>query len=64
VGIAGPDGATADKPVGFFCVAVAGPGDTTSNRVTVWGDRETIQSRGAKHALNQVRLWLARNANV
>jgi nicotinamide-nucleotide amidase len=58
VGIAGPDGATADKPVGFFCVAVAGPGDTTSNRVTVWGDRETIQSRGAKHALNQVRLRL------
>jgi hypothetical protein len=33
-----------------------------SNRVTVWGDRETIQSRGAKHALNQVRLWLENTA--
>jgi nicotinamide-nucleotide amidase len=58
VGIAGPDGATADKPIGTFCVAVADPSGITSNRVTVWGDRETIQSRGAKHALNQVRLRL------
>jgi len=58
VGVAGPDGATANKPVGSFCVAIAGPAGITSNRVTVWGDREAIQSRGAKHALNQVRLRL------
>jgi nicotinamide-nucleotide amidase len=62
VGIAGPDGATPEKPVGTLCVGVAGPGGVISNRVTVWGDRETIQSRGAKHALNQVRLWLENTA--
>jgi nicotinamide-nucleotide amidase len=60
VGIAGPDGATPEKPVGTLCVAVAGPERTTSNRLGVWGDREAIQSRGAKHALNQIRLCLQR----
>jgi nicotinamide-nucleotide amidase len=58
VGIAGPGGATADKPVGTLCVAVTGPFGTTSHRFTVWGDRVAAQSRGAKHALNQLRLAL------
>ena len=64
VGVAGPNGATADKPIGTLCVAVAGPDNTTSNRFTVWGDRQTIQSRSAKHALNQVRLWLQRSVQT
>jgi nicotinamide-nucleotide amidase len=63
VGIAGPDGATAEKPIGTLFVSVDGPEHTTSQRFAVWGDRETIQSRGAKHALNQVRLWLDRSLN-
>jgi nicotinamide-nucleotide amidase len=58
VGIAGPGGATPDKPVGTLCVAVCGNDRAVSKRFTVWGDRGTIQSRAAKHALNQVRLWL------
>jgi nicotinamide-nucleotide amidase len=58
VGIAGPDGATDAKPVGTLCVAVAAAEQVTSKRFTVWGDRATMQSRAAKHALNQVRLCL------
>jgi nicotinamide-nucleotide amidase len=61
VGIAGPAGAAVDKPVGTLCVAVSGPLGTTSNRFTVWGDRATIQSRAAKHALNQLRLTLEKS---
>ncbi len=56
VGIAGPDGATDDKPIGTLWVAIAGPDGVTSQRFSVWGDRTAIQSRAAKHALNQVRL--------
>jgi nicotinamide-nucleotide amidase len=62
VGIAGPDGATTDKPLGTLCVAVASPLGTTSHRLGVWGDRCAVQSRAAKHALNQVRLAIEKMA--
>jgi PncC family amidohydrolase len=58
VGIAGPAGAAPEKPVGTLWVSVAAPDGIASNRFGVWGDRSAIQSRAAKHALNQVRLWL------
>ncbi len=61
VGICGPAGATSDKPIGTLWVSVCGPTETISNRFTVWGDRPTIQSRAAKHALNQIRLWLVKH---
>jgi nicotinamide-nucleotide amidase len=64
VGIAGPEGATADRPAGTLFVAVAGPLGTSSNRFTVWGDRATFQSRAAKHALNQVRLALVKRLTI
>jgi nicotinamide-nucleotide amidase len=59
VGIAGPDGATDDKPIGTTWISVAAADGVTSNCFRVWGDRAAVQSRAAKHALNQVRLWLA-----
>lgn len=57
-GIAGPTGATPTKPVGLVYVGLAHPGGVRS---VVWnwsGTRTEIQSRGAKLALNAVRLHL------
>ncbi len=59
VGIAGPDGATDERPIGTTWISVAAADGVTSNCFRVWGDRAAVQSRAAKHALNQVRLWLA-----
>ncbi len=55
-GIAGPDGGTADKPVGTVWFAVAGPGNQceTLKRV-VPGDRHLIRSWAVMVALDLVR---------
>ena len=55
-GIAGPDGGTAEKPVGTVCFSVAGPGDqlTTVTRM-VPGDRGLIRQWSVLVALDLVR---------
>lgn len=54
-GIAGPDGATADKPIGLVWLAVAGPDGTTAHRTQHGGDRTTVQKRAAATALDYLR---------
>jgi nicotinamide-nucleotide amidase len=51
-GIAGPDGGTAEKPVGTVCFAWAarGGGTTTETRHFA-GDRETVRARSVARAL-------------
>jgi len=51
-GIAGPDGGSADKPVGtvWFAWAVSGHG-TWAERVQFAGDRDAIRRRTVRHAL-------------
>ena len=61
-GIAGPDGGTPEKPVGTVHVAVATAGETVHRKLSLRGAREVIKDRAAKHALNIVRLALARQA--
>jgi nicotinamide-nucleotide amidase len=58
VGIAGPGGATAEKPVGLVLVALAHDGGVRSQTFNWTGTRTEVQSRAAKMALNLVRLHL------
>ncbi len=57
-GLAGPGGATPDKPVGLVYVGLAWPGGAASTSFNWAGTRGEIQSRTAKQALNTVRLKL------
>ena len=55
-GIAGPDGGTAEKPVGLTYVAAAGPGEKIAVEKFVFpGDRGGIKSRAAVAALDLLR---------
>jgi nicotinamide-nucleotide amidase len=58
VGIAGPGGGSADKPVGLVFVGLAWEGGQLSRSFSWGGTRAEVQSRTAKMALNCVRLQL------
>jgi len=58
-GIAGPGGATPQKPVGLVFVCVAGPGHEEVRELRLHGDRERIRTRAATIALHLVRQALA-----
>jgi len=53
-GIAGPGGGSAEKPVGLFYIALAGPSGVEVRRYHFEGDREENKAQAAKTAL----LWL------
>jgi len=59
-GLAGPDGASADKPIGLVHVGLAWDGGVMSRQWNWGGTRTEVQSRTAKLALNLVRLHLLR----
>lgn len=50
-GIAGPDGATTDKPVGTVCIAVANQKEVKSFTHYLKGDRVTLKKRFAQSCL-------------
>lgn len=54
-GIAGPDGATEDKPVGTACIALAMDGTLVSRQYKLWGNREWIKMLISQLALDWVR---------
>lgn len=54
-GIAGPDGATEDKPVGTACLALASDSALVSRRYTLWGNRDWIKTLISQLALDWVR---------
>ena len=62
-GIAGPDGGTAEKPVGLVYVGLASAAEVKV-RFFKWGnDRKSTRVRAAKMALNLVRLHLLHRAS-
>ena len=55
-GIAGPDGGTAEKPVGTVFVGVAGKDGVTAHALRLRGDRTWIRTLSTSNALNLLRL--------
>jgi nicotinamide-nucleotide amidase len=54
-GIAGPDGGTAEKPVGLVYMSVAGPGGVRTERNIFAGERSHVRQRSAQFALDMLR---------
>jgi nicotinamide-nucleotide amidase len=58
-GVAGPDGGTAEKPVGLVCLSVAGPaGALLTRSVSLPGGRADVRDRTTTVALHMVRRLL------
>jgi nicotinamide-nucleotide amidase len=62
-GIAGPSGATSQKPLGLVCLALA-----SSHGIETWeerfsGDRATVRCRAVTQALDRLRRHLARTVS-
>lgn len=58
-GIAGPTGATADKPVGLVYTAISHAGESRSFRDVYTGDRSIVRQKAVARALNVLRLYLS-----
>ncbi len=54
-GVAGPGGATPDKPVGLVFVGCAGPNGTVVRRHEFPGDRPTVRDWSVVSALHLLR---------
>lgn len=54
-GIAGPDGGTAEKPVGTVCFALASADGVVSRRYKLWGTRDWVKILSSQVALDWVR---------
>lgn len=59
-GVAGPEGGTAETPVGTVFVALAGPEGTEVKRLSLHGDRARIRAVATLHALDMLRRQLGR----
>jgi competence/damage-inducible protein CinA-like protein len=58
-GIAGPDGGTADKPVGTVCFGLAAADHPTiTRRYQLWGNREWVKLLSSQIALDWIRRHL------
>jgi competence/damage-inducible protein CinA-like protein len=57
-GVAGPDGGTAEKPVGTVCLGLASAEETVAARYQLWGTRDWVKLLGSQVALEWVRRHL------
>ncbi len=56
-GIAGPEGGTAERPVGTVCFALAAEELLVSRRHQLWGTRDWVKLLTSQIALDWVRRW-------
>jgi nicotinamide-nucleotide amidase len=61
-GVAGPDGGTAEKPVGLVFLGCAGPGGSQAVRERFPGDRQSVREWTVARALHLLRETLAGDA--
>jgi nicotinamide-nucleotide amidase len=61
-GIAGPGGATPDKPVGLVYAAIATAESVSTERLLCFGKREQVRLQSSQKALDLVRMHLQRAA--
>lgn len=57
-GIAGPGGATSEKPVGLVFIAISGPAGTQCHQYNFTGERVYIKHRVAQTTLNILRQYI------
>src|SRR5206468_3195073 len=57
-GIAGPDGGTAEKPIGTVCFGLAAESVLITRRYQLWGNREWVKLLSSQIALDWVRRHL------
>ena len=57
-GIAGPDGATPDKPVGTVCLSCVGPGTPRTATKLFTGNRDQIRRAAAYFGLDLAKRYL------
>ncbi len=53
-GIAGPNGGTAEKPVGLVWFGLSTPTDTHTERMVFTGDRAAVRAQAIDHALGML----------
>lgn len=61
-GVAGPDGGTAEKPVGLVHIALAHAGGTDARECRFLGGRDTVRRHAALTALDMIRRHLLHTA--
>ncbi|KGP76928.1 damage-inducible protein CinA [Desulfosporosinus sp. Tol-M] len=57
-GIAGPDGGSAQKPVGLVYVGLAAPEGIQAEKIQLYGERESVRQLTVQAALNRVRVHM------
>jgi nicotinamide-nucleotide amidase len=63
-GIAGPDGGTAEKPIGTVWIAVSGPNSTIAKQFNMGDNRERTIQRSAIQGLDMLRKMLLESMHV
>jgi nicotinamide-nucleotide amidase len=63
-GVAGPDGGTAEKPVGLVFLNASGPDGSLARQLDFPGDREAIRGRATAAALHLVRTLLSQSRDA
>ena len=59
-GIAGPDGGSAQKPVGLVYVGLATPEGVQVEKIQLYGERESVRQLTVQAALNRVRVHMVK----
>jgi PncC family amidohydrolase len=63
-GVAGPGGATAEKPVGLVYLHAESPDGSLARRLQLPGDRGAVRGRATVAALHLVRTLLAQSRDI